>query len=81
MGYATHSRQLGTLHILLQRGCVLSEKDQQHILRIRHNDQQPLDELLAVRGSWATRSTFGVVDRTVSGKRTNLTCASSDSTS
>jgi ankyrin repeat protein len=51
VGYAIHSWQLGTLRILLQHGCVLSEEDQQHILRISRNNQQLLDELLAVRGS------------------------------
>lgn len=49
LGYAIHSWQPGTLRILLQHGCILSEEDQQHILRISENDQQLLDELLAIQ--------------------------------
>jgi len=49
VGYAIHSWQLGTLRILLQHGSTLSEEDQQHILRISNNDQELLDELMAVR--------------------------------
>ncbi|MFI5455993.1 MAG: ankyrin repeat domain-containing protein [Isosphaerales bacterium] len=49
VGYAIHSWQLGTLRILLQHGSTLSEEDQQHILRISNNDQEVLDELMAIR--------------------------------
>ena len=49
VGYAIPSWQLGTLHILLQHGCVLSEEEKQRIRRMSHNDQQLLDELLAIR--------------------------------
>jgi ankyrin repeat protein len=49
VGYAIHSWQLGTLRILLQHGSTLSEEDQQHILRISNNDQEFLDELMAIR--------------------------------
>ena len=48
-GYAIHSWQLGTLRILLQHGSTLSEEDQRHILRISHNDQQLLNELMAIQ--------------------------------
>jgi serine/threonine-protein phosphatase 6 regulatory ankyrin repeat subunit B len=51
VGYAIHSWQLGTLRILLQHGCALSKEDQQHILRISNNDQQLLDELMAIGGA------------------------------
>ena len=49
VGYAIHCWQLGTLRILLEHGCTLSEDDQQHILRISDNDQQLLDELLSIQ--------------------------------
>jgi ankyrin repeat protein len=49
VGYAIHSWQLGTLRILLQHGSTLSKEDQQHILRISDNDQDLLDELLAIK--------------------------------
>jgi ankyrin repeat protein len=49
VGYAIHSWQLGTLRILLQHGCALSKEDQQHILRISNNDQELLDELMAIQ--------------------------------
>ncbi len=49
VGYAIHSWQLGTLRILLQHGCILSQVDQQHILRITKNNQKFLDELMAIR--------------------------------
>jgi ankyrin repeat protein len=49
VGYAIHSWQLGTLRILLQHGSTLSEEDQQHILRISNNDQELLDELMAIQ--------------------------------
>ena len=49
VGYAIHSWQLGTLRILLQHGCTLSNEDQQHILRISNNDQELLDELMAIQ--------------------------------
>ena len=48
-GYAIHSWQLGTLRILLQHGSTLSEEDQRHILRISRNDQQLLNELMAIQ--------------------------------
>jgi ankyrin repeat protein len=48
VGYAIHSWQLGTLRILLQQGGTLSKADQQHILRISNNDQELLDELMAI---------------------------------
>jgi ankyrin repeat protein len=48
VGYAIHSWQLGTLRILLQHGGTLSKEDQQHILRISNNDQELLDELMAI---------------------------------
>jgi hypothetical protein len=43
------SWQLGTLRILLQHGSTLSKEDQQHILRISNNDQELLDELMAIQ--------------------------------
>jgi ankyrin repeat protein len=49
VGYAIHSWQLGTLRILLEHDSTLSEEDQQHILRISNNDQQLLEELLAIQ--------------------------------
>ncbi len=49
VGYAIHSWQLGTLRILLQHGSTLSKEDQQHILRISNNDQELLDELMAIQ--------------------------------
>jgi ankyrin repeat protein len=49
VGYAIHSWQLGTLRILLQNGSTLSKEDQQHILRISDNDQELLDELMAIQ--------------------------------
>ena len=49
VGYAIHSWQLGTLHILLQHGSTLSKEDQQHILRISNNDQKLLNELMAIQ--------------------------------
>jgi ankyrin repeat protein len=49
VGCAIHSWQLGTLRILLQHGSTLSKEDQQHILRISNNDQELLDELLAIQ--------------------------------
>jgi ankyrin repeat protein len=49
VGYAIHSWQLGTLRILLEHGCTLSKEDQQHILRISNNDQELLDELMAIQ--------------------------------
>jgi ankyrin repeat protein len=49
VGYAIHSWQLGTLRILLQNGSTLSQADQQHILRISNNDQELLDELMAIK--------------------------------
>jgi ankyrin repeat protein len=49
VGYAIHSWQLGTLRILLQHGAALSQEDQQHILRITKNDQEFLDQLMAIR--------------------------------
>lgn len=49
VGYAVHCWNLGVLRILLQHGGVLSESDRQHILRISNNDQQLLDELLALQ--------------------------------
>lgn len=49
VGYAIHSWQLGTLRILLQHGSTLSNEDQQHFLRISDNDQELLDELLALQ--------------------------------
>ena len=48
VGYAIHSWQLGTLRILLQHGCTLSQEDQQHILRITSNNQGFLDQLMAI---------------------------------
>ena len=51
VGYAIHSWQLGTLRILLQHGSTLSKEDQQHILRISNNDQELLDELMAIQTS------------------------------
>lgn len=48
VGYAIHSWQLGTLRVLLQHGCTLTETDQQHILRISGNDQTLLGELMAL---------------------------------
>ena len=50
VGYAIHSWQVGTLRILLEHGITLSKEDQQHILRITKNDQEFLDELMAIRG-------------------------------
>jgi ankyrin repeat protein len=50
VGYAIHSWQLGTLRILLQHGATLSPEDQHHILRITKNDQEFLDQLMAIRG-------------------------------
>ena len=50
VGYAVHSWQVGTLRILLEHGITLSKEDQQHILRITKNDQEFLDELMAIRG-------------------------------
>jgi ankyrin repeat protein len=47
--YAIHSWQLGTLRILLEHGSTLSIEDQQHILRISNNDQELLDELMAIK--------------------------------
>ena len=55
VGYAIHSWQLGTLRILLQHGSTLSTEDQQHILRISNNDQELLDELMALQGERAAR--------------------------
>jgi ankyrin repeat protein len=55
VGYAIHSWQLGTLRILLAHGSTLSHEDQQHILRISNNDQELLDELLAIPGASAAR--------------------------
>jgi ankyrin repeat protein len=49
VGYAIHSWQLGTLHILLEHGSTLSQDDQQEILRISDNDQDLLRELTAIR--------------------------------
>ena len=50
VGYAIHSWQLGTLHILvLEHEHTLSRDDQQHILRITDNNQKFLDELLAIQ--------------------------------
>jgi ankyrin repeat protein len=49
VGYAIHSWQLGTLRILLEHGSTLSKEDQQHILRISNNDQELLDELMAIQ--------------------------------
>ena len=49
VGYAIHSWQLGTLRILLEYGCTLSEEDQQHILRISNNDEQLLNALRAIQ--------------------------------
>ena len=49
VGYAIHSWQLGALRILLEHGSVLSQEDQQHILRITNNNRKFLDELLAIR--------------------------------
>jgi ankyrin repeat protein len=49
VGYAIHSWQLGTLRILLEHGITLSKEDQQHILRISNNDQELLDELMAIK--------------------------------
>src|SRR6266849_6867008 len=49
VGYAIHSWQLGTLRILLQNGSTLSKEDQQHILRISDNNQDLLDELMAIK--------------------------------
>jgi ankyrin repeat protein len=49
VGYAIHSWQLGTLRILLEHGSTLSEEDRQHILRITNNDQEFLDELMAIQ--------------------------------
>ncbi len=49
VGYAIHSWQLGTLRILLQHGSTLNKEDQQHILRITNNNQQLLDELMAIQ--------------------------------
>lgn len=48
LGYAIHSWQLGTLRILLENGSRLSDEDRQHILRISDNDQELLDELVAL---------------------------------
>jgi ankyrin repeat protein len=48
VGYAIHSWQLATLRILLKHGGTLSKEDRQHILRISHNDQKLLDELIAI---------------------------------
>ena len=45
-GYAIHSGQLGTLRILLQHGCRLSEQDRREIRRIYANRQEIIDELL-----------------------------------
>ena len=50
VGYAIHSWQLGTLRILLEHGSILSKEDQQHILRISNNNQEFLDELMALQG-------------------------------
>jgi len=52
VGYAIHSWQVGTLRILLEHGSTLSQEDQQHILRITKNNQEFLDELMAIRASW-----------------------------
>jgi ankyrin repeat protein len=49
VGYGIHSWQLGTLRILLERGSILSKEDQQHILRITNNNQQFLNELMAIQ--------------------------------
>ncbi len=49
VGYAIHSWQVGTLRVLLEHGSVLSKEDQGHILRITKNDQEFLDELMAIR--------------------------------
>ena len=49
VGYAIHSWQLGTLRVLLEHGCTLSTVDQQHILRITKNDQEFLDQLMAIQ--------------------------------
>lgn len=49
VGYAIHSWQLSALRILLEHGSVLSQEDQQHILRISNNDQKLLAELMAIR--------------------------------
>ena len=49
VGYAIHSWQLGPLRILLQNGSTLSKEDQQHILRISSNNQELLDELVAIQ--------------------------------
>jgi ankyrin repeat protein len=53
VGYAIRSWQLRTLRILLEHGSTLSKEDQQHILRISSNNQELLDELMAIgrRGS------------------------------
>lgn len=48
VGYAIHGWQLGTLRILLEHGSTLSKEDQQHILRISNNDQDLLNELMAI---------------------------------
>jgi ankyrin repeat protein len=50
VGYAIHSWQLRTLRILLEHGSTLSKEDQQHILRISNNDQELLNELMAIGG-------------------------------
>jgi ankyrin repeat protein len=49
VGYAIHSWQLGTLRILLEHGCTLSQQDQQLILRITNNNQELLNELTAIQ--------------------------------
>jgi ankyrin repeat protein len=48
VGYAIHSWQLSTLRILLEHGSTLSKEDQRHILRISNNDQELLNELMAI---------------------------------
>ncbi len=50
VAYAIHSWQLGTLKILLEHGCQLSEEDQGHILRISGNDHALLEALLTLQG-------------------------------
>jgi hypothetical protein len=40
---------LATLRILLEHGSTLSKEDQQHILRITQNDQEFLDDLMAIQ--------------------------------
>ncbi len=44
--YAIHCWQLGSLRILLQHGCRLTQEDQQHILRISNSDQELLADLM-----------------------------------